>query len=40
MGKLNLLGAYNILKSYTPRASVLPASYDLTNCPYMWPYCK
>jgi membrane-bound transcription factor site-1 protease len=21
------------------RASIVPASLDLTDCPYMWPYC-
>jgi membrane-bound transcription factor site-1 protease len=38
-GKLNLLKSYDILQSYTPRASFLPSSLDLTDCPYMWPLC-
>jgi membrane-bound transcription factor site-1 protease len=39
-GKLNLVGAYEILKNYKPRASVVPSHYDLGSCPYMWPYCR
>jgi membrane-bound transcription factor site-1 protease len=39
-GKLNLLGAYELLQEYSPRASVMPSSLDLTQCPYMWPYCS
>jgi hypothetical protein len=39
MGKINLVGAYDILKAYTPRASIIPGKLDLTDCPYMWPYC-
>lgn len=38
-GKLNLLGAFNILVQYTPRASFVPSSLDLTDCPRMWPFC-
>lgn len=29
-----------ILQSYKPRASIIPASLDLTDCPYMWPFCR
>lgn len=32
--------SYEILSKYTPRASANPARLDLTDCPYMWPYCK
>lgn len=32
--------AQGILKNYKPRASAVPGSIDLTNCPYMWPHCK
>lgn len=39
-GRVNLVGAYEALAAYTPRASVLPSSLDLTDCPYMWPYCS
>ncbi len=39
-GKLNLLGAYDVLKDYTPRATIVPDILDLTQCPYMWPYCS
>ena len=38
-GRLSLLGAYEVLKTYQPRASALPAALDLTDCPYMWPFC-
>lgn len=27
-------------QSYTPRASVIPSRLDLTDCPYMWPFCR
>lgn len=30
MGKLNLIGAYEIIRGYQPRASVVPALLDLT----------
>lgn len=39
-GKLDLLGAYQILKHYRPQASLFPAYLDYTECPYMWPYCS
>ena len=29
-----------VLKNYTPRASVVPAELDLTACPFMWPFCR
>ena len=29
-----------ILKQYKPRASVVPAELDFTDCPYMWPFCR
>jgi membrane-bound transcription factor site-1 protease len=38
-GKLDLVKSKEILQRYKPRASVLPASLDFTQCPYMWPYC-
>ena len=31
--------AQEILQKYEPRASVVPAHLDLTDCPYMWPHC-
>jgi membrane-bound transcription factor site-1 protease len=31
--------AYQVFTSNEPRASLAPASLDLTSCPYMWPYC-
>lgn len=39
-GKLNLLRAFQILQSYVPQASLSPNYIDLTECPYMWPYCS
>ena len=39
MGKLDLLSAYAYLSNYRPHASVIPEQLDLTDCPYMWPYC-
>lgn len=39
-GKLNLLKSAEILKTYEPRASVVPGAFDLTDCPYAWPHCK
>jgi membrane-bound transcription factor site-1 protease len=38
-GKLDLLESFNLLTKYQPRASFAPSSLDLTECPYMWPYC-
>ena len=38
-GKLNLINSMNILKSYQPKASIVPRSLDFTDCPYMWPFC-
>lgn len=29
-----------ILASYVPRASVVPAALNLTDCPYAWPFCR
>ena len=39
-GKLNLLRSAEILKTYKPRASIIPSNFDLTECPYAWPHCK
>lgn len=38
-GKIDLLQAYSKLKHYEPIASLSPPLLDLTECPYMWPYC-
>lgn len=38
-GKFDLIGAYEYLKVYTPRATFSPSYLDLTECTYMWPYC-
>lgn len=39
-GKLDLLKAYQTLSQYKPQASLHPPYIDLTECPYMWPYCS
>ncbi|KXZ49150.1 hypothetical protein GPECTOR_23g78 [Gonium pectorale] len=39
-GRINLPNSMALLRSYTPRASVIPAALDLTDCPYMWPFCR
>ena len=39
-GRLNLEASQRILKSYKPRASLVPGAMDFTQCPYMWPHCK
>lgn len=38
-GKLNLINSMNILKSYQPKASIVPKKLDFTDCPFMWPFC-
>ncbi|KAH1002640.1 membrane-bound transcription factor site-1 protease-like isoform X2 [Dendroctonus ponderosae] len=38
-GKLDLVKAHHILNSYKPQASLSPSYIDLSECPYMWPYC-
>ncbi|CAM8938679.1 hypothetical protein QQ045_014903 [Rhodiola kirilowii] len=39
-GRVNLLESYEILKSYQPRASILPNILDFNDCPYSWPFCR
>lgn len=39
-GKLELVRAYQTLRNYKPQASLHPSYIDLTECPYMWPYCS
>eukprot|EP00208_Stichococcus_sp_RCC1054_P004683 CAMPEP_0206137894 /NCGR_PEP_ID=MMETSP1473-20131121/2920_1 /ASSEMBLY_ACC=CAM_ASM_001109 /TAXON_ID=1461547 /ORGANISM="Stichococcus sp, Strain RCC1054" /LENGTH=1275 /DNA_ID=CAMNT_0053531159 /DNA_START=224 /DNA_END=4048 /DNA_ORIENTATION=+ len=39
-GKLDLLASQAILATYLPRASVVPAHLNLTDCPHAWPYCR
>ena len=38
-GALELIEAFQLLSRYTPRASFLPPSLDLTD-PYMWPFSR
>jgi membrane-bound transcription factor site-1 protease len=39
-GRVNLAATQRLLANYTPRASLVPARLDFTECPYAWPYCK
>ncbi|KAI1287806.1 Membrane-bound transcription factor site-1 protease [Halotydeus destructor] len=39
-GKLDLVRAYQMLRSYRPQATLSPPYLDLTECPYFWPYCS
>ncbi|KAL4525136.1 hypothetical protein Ndes2526A_g07218 [Nannochloris sp. 'desiccata'] len=39
-GQMNVLGAAEILSTYKPRASIVPAHLDFTECPYAWPFCR
>lgn len=32
--------AQNTLQKYQPRASIVPAKLDFTECPYAWPFCR
>lgn len=38
-GALDVVAAFHLLSSYTPRASLLPPTLNLTD-PYMWPYSR
>lgn len=38
-GQMQLEAAVAALQASAPRASFHPPAYDLTDCPYMWPYC-
>ncbi|XP_076896100.1 subtilisin-like protease SBT6.1 isoform X1 [Bidens hawaiensis] len=39
-GRVDLLESHEILKTYTPRASIFPSVLDYTDCPYAWPFCQ
>lgn len=39
-GKLDLVKAFQTLRTYKPQASLSPSYLDLVECPYMWPYCS
>ena len=39
-GKLDLLRAYQTLSNYKAHVSLSPSYLDMTECPYMWPYCS
>ncbi|CAM1330162.1 MBTPS1 (predicted) [Pycnogonum litorale] len=38
-GKLDLIRTFQVLNNYQPQASLSPSYVDLTECPFMWPYC-
>jgi len=38
-GKLDLVRAFQALRSHQPSVTLHPSYIDLTECPYMWPYC-
>lgn len=39
-GKLDLVRAFQALRSHQPSVTLHPSYIDLTECPYMWPYCS
>ena len=39
-GELDLVRAAEALMENTPRVTLLPAVLNLTDCPYMWPFCE
>jgi len=39
-GRIDLERAEAVLADYSPRASLIPAKLDFTDCPYMWPHCR
>ena len=39
-GRIDLRKAYKALVNYRPQASLFPPYIDMTECPYMWPYCS
>lgn len=38
-GLVNLNFSFQIIQRLMPQASLFPSVLDLTQCPYMWPYC-
>nr|CAH8860632.1 unnamed protein product [Trichobilharzia regenti] len=39
-GLVNLQSALETVQRMKPQASLMPSYLDLTQCPYMWPYCS
>jgi membrane-bound transcription factor site-1 protease len=39
-GQLDLVSAFHALRSHRPTVTLHPSYIDLTECPYMWPYCS
>ncbi|CAD7696955.1 unnamed protein product [Ostreobium quekettii] len=38
-GRATLAKSMAFLQDYTPQASLIPGVLNLTDCPYMWPFC-
>eukprot|EP01052_Picozoa_sp_SAG31_P031309 SAG31_NODE_3304_length_4439_cov_2.067742_3_plen_590_part_00 len=38
-GLLNVVKSAQLLREYTPRASLYPDRLDMTDCPRFWPWC-
>ena len=38
-GSLTIQESFKVIQEYEPRASIVPAKLNLTDCPYSWPYC-
>ncbi len=39
-GRLHVVNALQYLRTTSPQVSLFPPALDLTDCPYMWPYCE
>ena len=39
-GRIDLKKTYKALLNYKPQATLFPPYIDMTECPYMWPYCS
>lgn len=38
-GALDVIASYEVLKTYVPRASIVPSVLNMTECPFAWPFC-
>jgi membrane-bound transcription factor site-1 protease len=38
-GGLSIANSFEVLRRYEPRASIVPATLNMTDCPYAWPFC-
>ena len=39
-GRLDVIKSREVLATYKPRASLVPAHLHFGECPYMWPFCR